>query len=119
MGPEAGREGGDEVAVVSYRKATRIVKVTAIHARGRIEADGALWFPDGTAFLSVLLGAAPGDRDRRASGGCGRRDGAWSGSTRDRSVSGFATTFHGPHRAATWEVAVHLEATLALLDGAK
>lgn len=119
MGPKLDVKVGDEVAVVSYRKATRIVKVTAIHARGRIEADGALWFPDGTAFYPCF--SAPRleivtDEHRAAVAEETERGRV------QRAIDRFPELRNHLPTGRTEllrEVAVHLEAALALLDGAK
>jgi hypothetical protein len=119
MGPKLDVKVGDEVAVVSYRNATRLAKVTAIQARGRIEADGSLWRPDGTAFH-------PGFSAPRLEIVTNEHRAAVAEETERSRVRRAIDRFpelrnHLPtgRTELLREAAVHLEAALALLDGAK
>lgn len=119
MGPKLDVKVGDEVAVVNYRYATRIVKVTAIQPRGRIVADNSVWRPDGTAFhpgFSVPHLEIVTDKHRVAVAEEAVRDRVRRAIDRFPSLRNHLPT---GRTEALSEAAVHLEAALALLDGAK
>lgn len=119
MGPKLDVKVGDEVAVVSYRNPTRIVKVTAIQPRGRIAADGSVWRPDGTAFhpgFSVPHLEIVTDAHRAAVAEEAQRRRVQHAIDRFPMIRN-----HLPADKTELlrEVADRLEAALALLDGAK
>lgn len=119
MGPKLDVKVGDEVAVVNCRDVTAIVKVEAIEARGAIRAGNVLYRADGSSRSSGLFTShleIVTDKHRAAVAdeeACARVR---------RSIDRFPDLRNHLPTGRTEllrEVATHLEAALALLDGAK
>jgi len=119
MGPKLDVKVGDEVAVVSHRDVTAIVKVDAIEARGAIRAGNVLYRADGSSrstgmFVSHLEIVT--DRHRAVvaeEAVCARVRACIDRfpELRNHLPAGRTELLR--------KVAEHLEAALALLDGAK